>query len=62
MHQQQQEIELQLSTADIYDAANKSRLRELLDQQNKLKHELDKVETNWLEVTELLQLKSSESP
>ena len=61
MHQQQQEIELQLSTADIYDAANKSRLRELLEQQNKLKHELDKVETNWLEVTELLQLKGSDS-
>ena len=55
MHQQQQEIELQLSTADIYDAANKSRLRELLDQQNKLKQELDKVETSWLEVTESLQ-------
>ena len=55
MHQQQKEIELQLSTADIYDAANKSRLRELLDQQNKLKQELDKVETSWLEVTESLQ-------
>ena len=61
MHQQQQEIELQLSSADIYDAANRSRLRELLDQLNKSKHELDKVETNWLEVTELLQLKGGES-
>ena len=55
MHQQQKEFELQLSTADIYDAANKSRLRELLEQQNKLKQELDKVETSWLEVTESLQ-------
>lgn len=60
MQQQQQDIELQLSAADIYDAANKSRLRELLEQQNKLKHELDKVETNWLEVTEFLQLKGNE--
>ena len=57
MHQQKQEIELQLSAADIYDAANKSRLRELLEQQNKLKHELDKVETHWLEVSELLTVK-----
>ncbi len=57
MHQQQQEIELQLSAADIYDAANKSRLRELLEQQNKLKHELDRVETSWLEVSELLAVK-----
>ena len=56
LQQQQREIELDLSTADIYDAANKSRLRELLVQQAKLKHELDKVEANWLEVAELLQL------
>lgn len=61
MQQQQQEIELQLSVADIYDAANKSRLRELLEQQTKLKHELDQAETDWLEVTELLQPKSSNS-
>lgn len=56
MHQEQQEIELQLAAADVYDVANNSRLRELLEQQNELKHEQDKVETRWLEVTELLQL------
>ena len=56
MHHQQQDIELQLSAADIYDAANKSRLRELLEQQDKLKRELDQVETRWLEVTDLLQV------
>ena len=56
MQQEQKEIELRLSTADIYDAANKSRLSELLKQQARLKQELDKVETNWLEVTESLQL------
>ena len=56
MHQQQKDIELQLSSADIYEAANKSRLRDLLEQQTTLKHELDKVETSWLELTELLQL------
>jgi ATP-binding cassette, subfamily F, member 3 len=61
LQQRQQEIELKLSAADIYDAANKSRLRELLEQQAELKHELDKVEANWLEVAELLQSKDSDS-
>ena len=61
MQQQKYEIELQLSAADIYDAANKSRLRELLEQQTKLKRELDQAETDWLEVTELLQLKGGGS-
>jgi len=61
MQQQQQEIELQLAAANIYDAANKSRLRELLEQQIKLKHELDQAETDWLEVTELLQPKSGDA-
>jgi len=61
IQQQQQGIELQLSSADIYDAASKSRLRELLEQQTKLKHELDQAETDWLEVTELLQPQSGDA-
>jgi ATP-binding cassette subfamily F protein 3 len=60
MQKQQQEIELQLSSSDIYDAANKSRLRDLLEQQKALKQALDKVETSWLEVTELLQAMDSQ--
>jgi ATP-binding cassette subfamily F protein 3 len=55
MHQRQKEIELQLSASDIYESANKVRLRELLELQDQLKRELDKVETDWLEVTEMLQ-------
>ena len=55
LHRQQHEIERQLSTSDIYDAANKARLRELLDQQARLKKELDAVETDWLAVAESLQ-------
>ena len=61
LQRRQQEIELKLSAADIYDAANKSRLRELLERQAELKHELDRVEANWLEVAELLQPKVSDS-
>ena len=58
IQRQKQEIELQLSTAGIYDAANRSRLGELLEQQSTLKHELDKVEANWLELAELLHGKN----
>jgi len=55
MHQQHQEIELQLAAADIYEAANKTCLRELLEQQTKLKQELDEVEVRWLNLSEELQ-------
>ena len=60
MHRQQRDIELQLSGADIYDAASKSRLIELLNRQTELKSELEKVEADWLEVAELLQPKGGE--
>jgi ATP-binding cassette subfamily F protein 3 len=52
---QLKDIEAQLSDADIYQAPNRLRLRELLDRQNTLKKELDKAETRWLEVAERLQ-------
>ncbi len=55
LHQQQKDIERQLSAPDIYEAANKTRLRDLLHQQNTLKRDLDQVETRWLEVSERLQ-------
>ena len=55
LHQRQKEIEQRLSAADIYDAANKSRLRELLDEQARLKQELDAVEIDWLAVAESMQ-------
>ncbi|MGE0187790.1 MAG: ATP-binding cassette domain-containing protein [Steroidobacteraceae bacterium] len=49
------EVEQKLAAADIYDAANKSRLRELLDEQTTVKRDLDKAETTWLEITEALE-------
>jgi ATP-binding cassette subfamily F protein 3 len=55
LHEQQKDIEQQLSAPDIYDASNKMRLRDLLHQQDALKRELDTVETRWLEVSESLQ-------
>ena len=61
MHEQQREIEVQLSAADIYAAANQSRLQELLGRQSQLKQELGSVEADWLQVAELLQQKDGES-
>ena len=55
LHQRQQEIELQLCAADLYDPAHKSRLRELLDAQTKLKQELEAVETSWMAAAESLR-------
>ena len=55
LHQRQKEIEQRLSAPDIYDAANRSRLRELLDEQARLKQELDAVEIDWLAVAESIQ-------
>jgi len=55
MHQRQRDIEQRLSGPDIYGATEKAQLLELLHQQDGLKRELDKVETRWLEVSELLQ-------
>jgi len=60
LHQQQKDVEQQLCASDIYDASNKTRLRELLERQAKSKQELDGVETRWLEVTELLQAMDSQ--
>ncbi len=55
MHRRQKELEQQLSAADIYAAAGKTRLLELLHQQDTLRRELDKAETRWLELAESLQ-------
>jgi ATP-binding cassette subfamily F protein 3 len=54
-------LELQLAAADLYEVANKSRLHQLLDEQTKVKQELDKIETAWLEITETLEQLSSGS-
>jgi ATP-binding cassette subfamily F protein 3 len=61
LHQQQQDIEQQLSAPDIYAADNKASLRELLEQQATLKQELSQVEANWLAAAESLQREGSDS-
>jgi ATP-binding cassette subfamily F protein 3 len=48
-------IESQLAAPDIYSVENKARLNELLVAQGRLTSELDKVEAEWLRVTEQLE-------
>jgi len=55
LHQQLAGVETKLAAPDIYDAAKKAQLRELLEQQTKLKRDIDQTESAWLEVTETLE-------
>jgi ATP-binding cassette, subfamily F, member 3 len=53
------DVETKLAAPDIYDAAQKTRLRELLDEQTRLKRSIDQVESAWLESTETLEALSN---
>ncbi|WP_430460637.1 ATP-binding cassette domain-containing protein [Thalassolituus sp. LLYu03] len=48
-------IEEQLGDNGLYDAARKDELNKLLQQQGKLKSELEEVEMEWMELTEQLE-------
>jgi ATP-binding cassette subfamily F protein 3 len=61
LQQQLASVEAKLTAPDIYDAANKARLKELLEQQTKLKRDIDKVESIWLETTETLERINSDN-
>jgi ATP-binding cassette subfamily F protein 3 len=49
------ELQRELAAPDIYSAASKERLKELLAQQTQLTRETEKVETAWLEASEELE-------
>jgi ATP-binding cassette subfamily F protein 3 len=49
------DIDAQLAGGDVYAAANKDKLKELLVEQARVKQELDEVEEAWLEASEALQ-------
>ena len=44
-----------MAAPDIYDAANKAKLRELLDEQTRLKRELEHFEVEWLDLTDRIE-------
>ncbi len=48
------DVELQLAAPDIYDAAQKARLRTLLDEQIQLKREIEGAESAWLAISDEL--------
>ena len=49
------QIETRLSAEDIYDAANKEQLTELLQRQGAVAAQLEATEMAWLEASETLQ-------
>jgi len=53
-------LQTQLAAPDIYAAASKERLKELLAQQAQLARETEKVETAWLEASEALEEQTRE--
>ncbi|MFL6606382.1 MAG: ATP-binding cassette domain-containing protein [Steroidobacteraceae bacterium] len=53
-------LQAQLAAPDIYAAASKDRLKELLAQQTQLARETEKVETAWLEASEALEEQTRE--
>jgi ATP-binding cassette subfamily F protein 3 len=61
LQQQLASVEAKLAAPDIYDAASKARLKELLEQQTQLKRDIDKVESIWLETTETLERINSDT-
>lgn len=55
LNQQKTEIDTQLADATIYEEGNKKQLTELLQQQAKMIPELNKVEEEWMELSEQLE-------
>ena len=57
---QLEEVEEQLADTELYEAANKERLQKVLNEQAKLKQELESTEEEWMEkLEELEQLQQS---
>lgn len=55
LHQQLQELETALADTTLYEATNKDRLKNLLQQQADYKAELEQTELAWLETSEQLE-------
>jgi ATP-binding cassette subfamily F protein 3 len=53
------EVDQQLTAADIFDAAQKSRLRKLLDDQTQLKRDIEQTEGTWLTTSEQIDKENS---
>jgi ATP-binding cassette subfamily F protein 3 len=53
----QADLQRQMSDSDLYQAAGKARLKELLQEQNRLSKALEEAEETWLDVCERLEKK-----
>ena len=57
--EEKENLEKQLSDPDIYNDENKESLKKLLFEKSKLDKELDAIESQWMEVTEELEVASA---
>jgi len=48
-------IEEKMGDSDLYDASRKDELNKLIQEQGKLKAELEEVEMEWMDLTEQLE-------
>ncbi|MDH5300369.1 MAG: ATP-binding cassette domain-containing protein [Gammaproteobacteria bacterium] len=55
LQQKKLELEQQLAQPEIYDSANKNRLKTTLAEQNQLLQEVSELENQWLEISEALE-------
>ncbi|GFO70890.1 ATP-binding cassette, subfamily F, member 3 [Bathymodiolus japonicus methanotrophic gill symbiont] len=58
-HQQQKELEGQLADTSLYDAANKARLKQVLQEKSQVDIALEEAEIEWMEISEQLEAKES---
>ena len=59
LEQQLQQLQEQLQDTSLYEESNKTKLQSLLQQQGKLKQELDQCELDWMDVLEQLETLSA---
>ncbi|MCX4190313.1 ATP-binding cassette domain-containing protein [Methylophaga sp. OBS3] len=60
LHQQLQTLESALAEPELYDAANKDKLKNLLQQQAECKAEMEQTELDWLDANEQLERAAQE--
>lgn len=60
LHQQLQELETALADTTLYEASNKDRLKDLIQQQGELKAQLEQTELDWLDASEQLERAAQE--
>ncbi|NOQ16290.1 MAG: ATP-binding cassette domain-containing protein [Methyloprofundus sp.] len=60
-HTQQKQLEAQLADSTIYDAANKDRLKQILQEKAQVDKTLESTEIEWMDISEQLEVAESQT-